>query len=206
MENEVVGQDRWAYIWKTLWHGFKAQSRGSKATLGEVVPGPKALLPLPQRRDSLLLAFPVLLIPEALSFYFVSKIKWNPTIGGRLPDCLLFGVKGLASRKGGGAGAGHRASRSRCHGGHNCFPGAPSCPAQRHFEHLPCFLLSPTLVSLNLPALLTKRLPGQAPHRLPDKTNPDSSPKRPTPQQHQAQASARAGRIAAWLLHLKPAR
>lgn len=104
MENEVVGQDRWAYIWKTLWHGFKAQSRGSKATLGEVVPGPKALLPLPQRRDSLLLAFPVLLIPEALSFYFVSKIKWNPTIGGRLPDCLLFGVKGLASRKGGGGG------------------------------------------------------------------------------------------------------
>lgn len=67
-----------------------------------MVPGPKALLPLPQRRDSLLLAFPVLLIPEALSFYFVSKIKWNPTIGGRLPDCLLFGVKGLASRKGGG--------------------------------------------------------------------------------------------------------
>lgn len=65
MENEVVGQDRWACIWKPLWHGFKAQSKGSKATLGEVVPGPQARLPLPRRRPPL--GSPVLSIP--LSFF-----------------------------------------------------------------------------------------------------------------------------------------
>lgn len=68
--------------------------------------------------------------------------------------CESSGLKKAGDGDGPGAGPG--ASSSRCHGGHSCFLGAPSCPAQRHFEHLPCFLLSP----LNLPASLTKRLPG----------------------------------------------
>lgn len=125
----------------------------------------------------------------------------------KLPSlrCERSGLKKAGD--GDGPGAGPRASRSRCHGGHSCFPGAPSCPAQRHFEHLPCFLLSPPLASPKPSRLVDQTPPRQPPRRLPDKTpNPDSSPKRPAPQLHQAQASARAGRIAAWLLHLKPRR
>lgn len=161
-------------------------------------------------QGSLLPAFPVLPIPEALSFYFVSGIKWNPTTGGRLPNCLLFGVKGLASRKQ-GMGTGREPDPERpaaaVMAATVASPGAPSCPAQRHFEHLPCFLLSPPLASPKPSRLVDQTPPRQPPRRLPDKTpNPDSSPKRPAPQLHQAQASARAGRIAAWLLHLKPRR
>lgn len=109
MENEVVGQDRWACFWKTLWHGFKAQSRGSKATLGEGVPGPKARLPHPTPQGSLLPAFPVLPIPEALSLYFVSRIKWNPTTGGEAPRlsslrCERSGLKKAGDGDGPGAG------------------------------------------------------------------------------------------------------